>query len=240
MAEYGKACGTTIAIKVETAPGKTRTSTILIPGSWDEVQGKHLAVVAATIINQEPAIDALCKYLITFGQITSKQYLAIPTDCLPKLLEVLKFTAEPVCFPHSKIKRLGLLQGPDDLLKNVDIKTFGLACDFADAYANTTDVAYLDKMMATLYKSPALSDTLVLSAMKHVRLSTKQAAWLNFLGLKNYVLELYPNLKKQGEGTKKGSWLSLITALSGAKFGAFAETEKTGLHIILNFLNEEK
>jgi len=75
-------------------------------------------------------------------------------------------------------------------------------------------------------------------AMQHVRLTTKQAAWLNFVGLKNHVLEMYPNLKRQGESTKKGSWLSLILELSGAKFGTFKETEKMGVHIILSYLNE--
>lgn len=175
------------------------------------------------------------------------------------ILDTVNFIFDEITLTKNLIPsiRVGLITtyyGPEEKLKDICIEEFSFAFGFYSRYTRNRQVKDLDLLFATLYrpKNPAYKkDGELKERFNHKRIEQrlkairtlpdeiKEAVYLFFHGCVEHLAKVYTEVfrrstKAQATG---GSFIDSILVMSGGKFGAFDDTRRQNLHIILKELN---
>jgi hypothetical protein len=173
-------------------------------------------------------------------------------NLLKFLFEECKLTKNHVPFICSYFQKL---YSPGDDFSKIEGEEFSYADSQFIRYKQTKNVAFLDRLIAILYRKKdknynpedsGSSDDLresfnpksIESRIKIVRkipLHKKLAILLWYEGSRNLLPVRYPNIftdEKQSDANNFG-WVGVLLASSGGKFGSYNETKRTRLLLLL-------
>ncbi|OFY87839.1 MAG: hypothetical protein A3F72_02920 [Bacteroidetes bacterium RIFCSPLOWO2_12_FULL_35_15] len=161
-------------------------------------------------------------------------------------------------FPEVKI-HFRTFYGPPDKLSGIRADEFSFADSMYLHYNTTKDTLFLDQLIAVLYrqgsekngddKRDAFDKNRIeqtanyVSRLKHTE---KHAILLFYIGCRTLIVSRYPEIftKETEAAASKSTWIDVIVAMSGGKFGNFSETSTTDLSLIfkeiVNLKNPKK
>ncbi len=146
--------------------------------------------------------------------------------------------------------------GPSDNLINVSLIEFSKADTYYLKYLKTKDEAWLNKMIAVLYRPKKVpyrpkaidfdgeirqqynGEHVAAREKKFTRLPipTKKAILINYQGVRNNLEKCYPHVFRTRKKGKNLGWAPIILELAGDKFGNEERTAHSRLHTILIYM----
>jgi len=153
-------------------------------------------------------------------------------------------------FPVIRIGRQEFF-GPPDYLGGMTAHEFSFVDGMYMVYSKTKAIEDLEIMIAVLYRPGGKQNgddrrnpfdrNFIGDNIKYIqRLSyaEKQAILLFYIGCRNYFISTNPNIWSQGEAqTTNKSWIDVIIAMSGGRFGNFRETCDTDITLVFKELD---
>jgi hypothetical protein len=242
---------------------------IFIPSNWNELALKQLQFVAENWIMWQyfasqnmSLLKTKCQLLLNFLPGNKKQIKTcakiinkLPSEDVYDLAQLTSFvfekndlTTNPI--PVIKTKTLDLYP-PSNKLANITAFEFSFAESQYIKYHNTGDVDALAKLIAILYRPKTDIDREEFNhklvekyqqLTSHLTETEKQMILLWYIGCRNYIVETHPEIfsKENNSKAENGTWIDVILAISGGKFGTFNQTGQMDLHIILKELKTIK
>lgn len=244
---------------------KLRASiTIDLPTQWNELTADQFEMVAALLFSERKEIDAMAELVVKFCGFEKWELSFVSNDDIfCQILPCFEFVKTPVIIQKPIIKKvLNKYYGPKEDLSGMCWKQFVLAETYCNAFQISKDINHLNKLVAVLYCSmveyPAsdnwelgLSESFqqkIIGMLHLIPVGLKQACYLNYLGLKAYLIEqeVFPKLFPVGKTTetevtdnKPGAidWHKVSLGLCGEKFGTIEQLYYTPVHDVMKFID---
>lgn len=233
------------------------------PSEWNELSKKQLFIWSG-IIRQKITIDfALRSAVILFYNIPKSLFNRLNIAQQIQLKQSLFFLTEDNLLTKNVIGSFRLFfrryHGPANRLSNISVLEYRRTEIYYQLYQRTGDVHFLNILCATLFrpKSRKKQDEdiripiLEIGVNKRAYLfkwlhpNLRHSILLFYEGCRGYIIKSHKEVFKQAPQGKAPSkelmdFENIILAVSGDKFGSFAETGKTNLYVFLNHLKNRK
>lgn len=245
---------------------------VKVPENWNELTGSQVRWLANRFHHiikpsYEFQIRVFLRLInIRFWQFQLQYKIMNASDMQIVLLSDLAqpFVAlDKLNLTNNKFKRIRifgkLYLGPDDSLRNLSIAEFSFADKFFANYLKTNEEEWLDKLCATLYRSPMLfrknkmldqrkifnsysinNDS---KAFRNVKFIDKISILFFYWGCRNLLEQTFTHIfdpkNEQKQKQLDLGWISVILDLSGDKFGTLKETEESPMWLIFTYIENE-
>lgn len=244
---------------------KLRSSiTISLPTKWQDLKADQFELVSALLFSERKEMDAMTELVVKFCGFEKWELPFVSNDDIfCQFLPCFDFIKTPIVLQKPIIEKvLNKYYGPKDDLSGMCWKQFVLAETWCNAFQESKDITHLNKLVAVLYCSIvefperenwelALSDHFqqkIIGMLHLIPLGLKQACYLNYLGLKAYLIEqeVFPNLFPVGKNTETQvndskaepiDWHKVSLSLCGEKFGTIEQLYYTPVHDVMKFID---
>lgn len=254
------------SVKVDIADNGSELLFTEVASTWNEIDAKVYASICGILMGKASRYDkgaTICTLL--FHKNARKLITQLDAESQYGLLQLVNFLFEDSgptknLIPEIKLDVFGInkLYGPSDLLKNVSFGEWIYADEYFTQFCKTNDIAFLDKLIAVLYRHYSFKNTrtkedkrsdfnetkINISSVAIARLkpAIKFAVFFFFAGCKQAISTRFPHVfvkktSSKPEGTG-GSWLDVYDELLGTKFGTQKELTATNIYTI--FLSLER
>lgn len=235
------------------------------PSAWHELTADQLIMwikICAKNISKEKALMFASS---VFLSLPKREYFKLNAAQQIQLADEFKYLLDNHAYawllPEIKVGRLRKFRGPNDHLHTSTIEEFNAAEQYYYEYCRTRNDAFLDMLIAVLYRPVSIGwpwsknngkDTrkiflevdVIRNAPKMRKLDQhlRAAILFNYEGCRRHVISRYPTVFIQGDGTteaKLPDLSPLISTVAGGKFGTFQQTEQTNVYRFLDHLERE-
>lgn len=179
---------------------------------------------------------------------------------LYELCQLVNFVFEKNTLTTNHIKHISCKGvkyfGPPDKLNGLKAEEFSFSDGLYMQYHKTKEIRFLEAMIAVLYRpgnekkgdDPRMKfdknlHTANLMAARKLSYAEKQAILLFYIGSRTAIAERNPHIFTKGGAETQASnstWIDVILAMSGTKFGNFRETCDTEIYLIFKELENLK
>lgn len=233
------------------------------PLEWNELTKKQLFIWSG-IIRQKISIDfALKSAVILFYKISMPLFNHLNEAQQVQLKQTLYFLTEENLLTKNVIGSFWLFfrryHGPANRLSNITVLEYRRTEIYYQLYQRTGDIHFLNLLCATLFRpkkrrkqdedirNPILEIGVNKRAFlfKWLHPNLRHSILLFYEGCRTYIIKNHKEVfKKAPEGKAPSNELldfeNIILAVSGDKFGSFAETGQTNLYVFLKHLEDRK
>ena len=227
-----------LTAQISRADKEPKTITMEFPSCFEDFSRKHLLVLTEWLHTAKKDPTAFPKFIVQFIGIPKKVWKQLSAEQLfycevndegeVEMMPELAYLSQRYENLNSLIKRVGILIGPDDRLKNISLEQIAFADHFSQAFAEDPSEKNLNHFFAALYRPfflPYHKDLLPLfqQIARLVPRRTKEAALINYRGMTLASRQIYLTVFKSRKGKP-----SKIERLGWN--GTIRKLAKTGIH----------
>lgn len=219
-----------------------------IPDGWHEINGSLLQTITKFLHLAISETDLLAELFHINKWLAKKlnRYYKY------KLFELFEFITKLNPYHSFAIKKLGNLKAPSDKLKGVTFGCFIFADTFYNDYCQNNKPEDLDKFISCLYRNVPFDENDIdkrAGYIKKIPFITRQAVFLNYSLIKQWLSEQYPLLfhrtyddeeetkKKKKKTENKTSWIPIFESLVGDDIVNSDKYANLPVTQVLRFLN---
>jgi len=212
----------------------------LHPDRWEELTAVQL-IAAACVYKGTISDDSLIASMLSLKKRAVRRLSAYQKICI---IDLLHFMATYKPYYTFIIPSIAGYACPQPRLKNETFGCFIFAETYFDRYTATSEPEFLSKFIACLYRDRPFDEADIArraAAIAKEPLANREAIFINYILIREWLVETYPNVFKPADDKRKkekSSWLDVYDTLVGDNLTRQKEYSELPVSTVLRYLDK--